>query len=75
MLGWLLRLLIGCRHKWVVKDRTDMPSPIEQLAKVGLTPKSFTTIHLFTKQATTVLACSECGKLQIVRTRNLTRWD
>ena len=74
-MGWLLRLIIGCRHKWTVLDKTDMPSPIEQLSKIGMTPTSSVGIHMFTKQATTVLTCSECGKTKVVRTRNLTRWD
>ncbi len=75
MLKWLLRLLLGCTHKWEVLDKVDMPSPYEQVTRNGEVLKSCSGVHMFTKQATTVLACANCGAMKVVRTRNLTRWD
>lgn len=78
MLLWLFRLLVGCKHEWKVIDKTDMPSGVEQLAAVGQTLSRMSGgegIRMFAKQSTTVLTCSNCGTMKIVRTRNLTRFD
>lgn len=77
MFRWILRMLIGCKHDWKVIDKTDLPSGYEQIVESRMHPHKLDcgSIYLFTKQSTTVIACSKCGATQIVRTRNLTRWD
>ena len=72
MLRLVLRTLQKpCNHTWEVKDKTTIPAPI--IAWKANTSDSMTGYcepnweAMSTEKVTTVLVCTKCGKLRVVR--------
>jgi len=58
---------LRCRHQWEVKDGQRYDSPWELMHRVGnQTPKSVMG-WMFVCGYVSILACSRCGKLRIVK--------
>lgn len=60
-----------CKHEWQT-DKTLLRSPIEQLEKLGVTPKpemlkDKTIRRLFQSRVVIVLTCTKCGKVKTIR--------
>ena len=60
-----------CLHNWEVKDKQRIPSPWEVQSRhpVTITGKAFAIDpqQMATERCTTILACTKCGRLRVVR--------
>lgn len=67
MWKWLTRLFVGCDHDWVLLDKHETQSMAEQIRAGGYVTKSLHPM-VYDKKFTSILTCTACGKLKVVRT-------
>ncbi len=53
----------GCKHEWVLVDKTVLPSAYEQLKSPELLERVPCDAVMFRKKVIVILQCKVCGKL------------
>ena len=63
---------LGCKHRWVVLDKTVLLSGYEQMMDGKRTPNNIKTggMPLYQKAVQVIVQCKKCGKLREFVARN-----
>lgn len=66
----LILALCRCPHAWEFVDKTELPAPIETMAKTGFSPISYSPLQLpdlSKKRIIIVIRCPKCGTAKVLR--------
>jgi hypothetical protein len=70
--AFVLKKLFGCKHKWELVDKTQLPSKIE-IMKANWNPSKMTMPELLDVARVKILIvirCSGCGAAKVIRESN-----